>query len=94
LITFLINHIYCHLICTLHELRVVNPTEPVYITKEWVTKKGILVSHKEAISTLSATIEIKEFTSGEVDLDIAWLIPAPVRNAPAKPIRIFLLNKR
>ena len=51
MITFLINHIYCHLICTLHELRVVNPTEPVYITKEWVTKKGILVSHKEAIST-------------------------------------------
>jgi len=43
---------------------------------------------------VSATIEIKEFTSGEVDLDIAWLIPAPVRNAPAKPIRIFLLNKR
>jgi hypothetical protein len=39
-------------------------------------------------------MEIKELASGEVDLAIAWLIPAPVRNAPAKPIRIFLLNKR
>jgi hypothetical protein len=25
---------------------------------------------------------------------IAWLLAAPVRNAPTKPIRIFLLNKR
>jgi hypothetical protein len=42
----------------------------------------------------SATNEIKELISGEMNLDIAWLVPALVRNAPAKPIRIFLLNKR
>jgi hypothetical protein len=39
-------------------------------------------------------MEINELTSGDVNLAIAWLISAPVRNAPAKPIRIFLLNKR
>jgi hypothetical protein len=39
-------------------------------------------------------MENNELTSSEVDVAIAWLIPAPVRNAPVKPIRIFLLNKK
>ncbi len=40
------------------------------------------------------TNEIKELTRGDVNPAIAWLIPAPARIAPAKPIRILLLNKR
>jgi hypothetical protein len=51
LITFLINHIYCHLICTFHELRVVNTTEEVYLRNERVTKKRNLDSYKEGISS-------------------------------------------
>ena len=43
---------------------------------------------------VSTAIDIKELTIGEVILDITWLVPALVTNAPAKPIRIFLLNKR
>jgi hypothetical protein len=43
---------------------------------------------------VSTTKEIKELTGGVVNLVIAWLVAAPVRNAPEKPIRIFLLNKR
>jgi len=43
---------------------------------------------------VSTTNEIKELTTGDVNLVIAWLVPAPVRNAPVKPIRIFLLNRR
>jgi len=34
-------------------------------------------------------MEIKELTSGEVDLAIAWLIPAPIRNAPEKQLEYF-----
>jgi hypothetical protein len=41
---------------------------------------------------VSTTNEIKELTTGDVNLVIAWLVPAPVRNATVKPIRIFLLN--
>ena len=43
---------------------------------------------------VSATNEIRELTRGNVNVAIAWLIPAPVRIAPAKPIRRLLLNKR
>jgi hypothetical protein len=43
---------------------------------------------------VSTTKEINELISGEVNFAIAWLVPAPIRNAPIKPIRIFLLNRR
>jgi hypothetical protein len=43
---------------------------------------------------VSITKETKELTAGDVNLVIAWLVAAPARNAPEKPIRIFLLNKR
>jgi hypothetical protein len=43
---------------------------------------------------VSTTKEIREFTAGDVNLVIAWLVAAPTRKAPEKPIRIFLLNKR
>ena len=45
-------------------------------------------------TVVSTTKEIKELTAGDVSLVIAWLVAAPVRKAPEKPIRIFLLNKR
>jgi len=43
---------------------------------------------------VSTTKAITELTEEDVNLDIAWLVAAPARNAPEKPIRIFLLNKR
>jgi hypothetical protein len=43
---------------------------------------------------VSTTKEIRELTAGDVNLVIAWLVAAPTRKAPEKPIRIFLLNKR
>ncbi len=43
---------------------------------------------------VSTTKEIKELTAGDVSLVIAWLVAAPARNAPEKPIRIFRLNNR
>ena len=47
---------------------------------------------------LVSTKEIRELTAEDVNLVIAWLVAAPGyarrRNAPEKPIRIFLLNKR
>jgi hypothetical protein len=43
---------------------------------------------------VSTTKEITELTAEDVNLVIAWLVAAPARNAPEKPIRIFLLNKR
>ena len=43
---------------------------------------------------LVSTKEIRELTAEDVNLVIAWLVAAPARNAPEKPIRIFLLNKR
>jgi hypothetical protein len=46
---------------------------------------------KTLVSTAS---EIKVLTSCDVIFAIIWLVTALVRNAPAKPIRIFLLNKR
>jgi hypothetical protein len=48
----------------------------------------------ERNTLVSTTKEIKELTSGDVNLAIAWLVPALMRNAPIKPIRIFLLNRR
>lgn len=45
-------------------------------------------------TVVSTTKEIKELTAVDVSLVIAWLVAAPARKAPEKPIRIFLLNKR
>jgi len=43
---------------------------------------------------VSTTRETIELTAGSVNLVIDWLVAAPARKAPEKPIRIFLLNKR
>jgi hypothetical protein len=40
----------------------------------------------EKYTLVSTTNEIKELTTGDVNLVIAWLVPAPVRNSPVKPI--------
>jgi hypothetical protein len=43
---------------------------------------------------LVSTTKERELTAEDVSFVIAWLVAAPARNAPEKPIRIFLLNKR
>jgi hypothetical protein len=43
-------------------------------------------------TVVSTTKEIKELTAGDVSLVIAWLVAAPIRKAPEKPIILHTWN--